>query len=450
MKKVLVLIMVLLIMIPNVNAECVDYELDIEGDYLVSNIVWYVDNSHTGWGYTDGYLVYDINYSSGLQEVKVKYYGGDDSKTWEITEEGIYHAAIFVIPGIEHRVEMYLEGELVNSVPIPHQSVNSLNKVSIGNAVDSTYLNIQVCSELPVYNQTEKCIQNWSCTNFTECTNETQERVCIDLNECNNNTGKPKEIQNCTVENETEICIVNWNCSNWTECINETQTRICSDLNECNNETLKPFEIQNCTNETNEIINKTCIINWSCSNWTNCINLTQTRICEDLNNCINETGKPIEFQNCTNETINETIPEICISDWKCNNWGRCINRKKTRECIDLNSCEIQTNIPKVLESCVSNSGGSGGSGGGAYIPKPIINKTENITEKIIVNNVIKIEEPENETEIILEQNVIEPEIKEPETIKHEIVKPEIKEPEITKTWLDKIKEFLIKIWRWLI
>ncbi|MEM2956303.1 MAG: hypothetical protein QW041_01885 [Candidatus Pacearchaeota archaeon] len=43
---------------------------------------------------------------------------------------------------------------------------------------------------------------------------------------------------------------------------------------------------------------KKCIPNWQCSEWSKCINNTQTRNCIDLNNCTTLDGKPAESQPC--------------------------------------------------------------------------------------------------------------------------------------------------------
>lgn len=44
----------------------------------------------------------------------------------------------------------------------------------------------------------------------------------------------------------SEECIEDWNCTEWTECEEESQTRVCEDLNDCNTENDKPDETQDC------------------------------------------------------------------------------------------------------------------------------------------------------------------------------------------------------------
>jgi len=52
-----------------------------------------------------------------------------------------------------------------------------------------------------------------------------------------------------------------------------------------------------------------CIPNWTCTNWSTCINGIQTRNCTDLNGCENLSGKPKEIQDCDEE---QTLPEIYL------------------------------------------------------------------------------------------------------------------------------------------
>jgi PGF-pre-PGF domain-containing protein len=45
----------------------------------------------------------------------------------------------------------------------------------------------------------------------------------------------------------------------------------------------------------------TCIENWSCADWSICVNSVQTRTCTDANNCGTTVNKPVESQSCTEE-----------------------------------------------------------------------------------------------------------------------------------------------------
>ncbi|MCX6742531.1 MAG: hypothetical protein NTX24_05180 [Candidatus Pacearchaeota archaeon] len=50
---------------------------------------------------------------------------------------------------------------------------------------------------------TASCTPQWQCTNFGNCVNELQFRVCSDLSSCGTTVGKPLEQQACTVETVT-------------------------------------------------------------------------------------------------------------------------------------------------------------------------------------------------------------------------------------------------------
>ena len=48
------------------------------------------------------------------------------------------------------------------------------------------------------------------------------------------------------------VCVENWECGNWSECINDVQRRLCVDLNECGPENNKPEEYFECGEENIE------------------------------------------------------------------------------------------------------------------------------------------------------------------------------------------------------
>ncbi len=66
-------------------------------------------------------------------------------------------------------------------------------------------------------------------------------------NETSNETSGSDTIGNDTIdENETIICEEDWKCSEWFECFNSKQKRVCTDLNDCDTEINKPSETQAC------------------------------------------------------------------------------------------------------------------------------------------------------------------------------------------------------------
>jgi len=56
-------------------------------------------------------------------------------------------------------------------------------------------------------------------------------------------------------------------------------------------------------------ISEACVEDWECTEWSNCTEGIQVRICEDLNDCGTEKDKPDESQEC------ETEPEINCSEY---------------------------------------------------------------------------------------------------------------------------------------
>lgn len=140
----------------------------------------------------------------------------------------------------------------------------------------------------------EVCTPSWNCGFWSNCTsNFTQIRTCSDSNDCNNDTDKPSETRYCPIDSETE-CILNWTCTEWSDCFDKTQIRSCVDKNVCGNDSTKPHETKSCIGE--------CTPNWDCTGWqpeTCPKNKTQTQICTDLNNCNTFTEKPEEIKLCT-------------------------------------------------------------------------------------------------------------------------------------------------------
>jgi hypothetical protein len=88
---------------------------------------------------------------------------------------------------------------------------------------------------------------------------------------------------------------------------------------------------------------KICAPEWSCGDWSECINGTQTRVCEDLKNCGSEEGKPEIFQICK-------IPENCFD-------GILNQNEKGIDCggICEQKCSIFTIIGSVVNGPIESS-----------------------------------------------------------------------------------------------
>ncbi|MBS3112518.1 hypothetical protein J4418_00330 [Candidatus Woesearchaeota archaeon] len=112
---------------------------------------------------------------------------------------------------------------------------------------------------------------------------------------------------------ETAICIPDWTCTAWSLCITDYQNRTCTDTKFCGNEPeyfkSKPAEFKECdvSTETSDIVPdreiirfgiNTCSEIWKCAPWSVCTGGKQTRKCFDENACETELKKPIIEQSC--------------------------------------------------------------------------------------------------------------------------------------------------------
>lgn len=91
-----------------------------------------------------------------------------------------------------------------------------------------------------------------------------------------------------------------------------------------------------------------CIPNWTCEEWSDYEDQCGYRICTDLNNCMNESTRPLEYKTCP----------ICIPDWDCTEFlpEKCPkSEKRTRTCTDKNNCGKEENIPDTTQTCERKS-----------------------------------------------------------------------------------------------
>lgn len=112
------------------------------------------------------------------------------------------------------------------------------------------------------------------------------------------------------------VCIENWSCSNWTTCINGTQTRTCEDLNSCGTDEL--ILTHTCETEEAEIL-------LSCSEQGG-DECTPTQTCNaglieayDTNFCCSENCEGPE------QEINLNLRVACDVDLDCSNCGTNID-----------------------------------------------------------------------------------------------------------------------------
>ena len=167
------------------------------------------------------------------------------------------------------------------------------------------------------------CDENWSCTDWgpTTCPeNQTQSRTCIDINQCNTNENKPAQTKLCTyipLIEPVETCQEDWSCTSWypNKCPqDQTQTRLCSEINYCGTNDNEPINTQSCVYNSSQSNSQSssssrsshsvsggtlnCNPNWVCIEWSECIDGLKTRTCTDTNSCDTLDNKPLEGELC--------------------------------------------------------------------------------------------------------------------------------------------------------
>ncbi len=97
------------------------------------------------------------------------------------------------------------------------------------------------------------CLEDWSCTSWSNCTNSQQTRTCSDSNSCGTIKNRPSLSQSCVVG----VCSEDWTCTNWGFCVDNQEIRVCTDLGGCGTTKNKPSVIQSCNVlSPNEIIDE--------------------------------------------------------------------------------------------------------------------------------------------------------------------------------------------------
>lgn len=154
---------------------------------------------------------------------------------------------------------------------------------------------------------------SWSFENSSLCTGAVCDKYSL-WEEKKEYNGKPIEVVRAQVFSNFSFnsvyyyynCDSNWSCSEWAECIDNRQTRICSDTNGCGDASGKP-------NETAECIS--CVPEWNCTEWQpqKCPKENQqTRVCTDANDCNDDEDKPDESLPCEYKSNKGTIIIILI------------------------------------------------------------------------------------------------------------------------------------------
>jgi hypothetical protein len=116
----------------------------------------------------------------------------------------------------------------------------------------------------------------------------------------------------------------------------------------------------------------TCDEHWTCTGWSECLNGSRTRVCQDASSCGTERGRPEEVQNCTVSAVKgETI--ICSSGARV-----CVN-SQLKECVNgvkwetVQQCESGCGQDRCKKPAELNATRpeTGITGAAAFDPTPI-------------------------------------------------------------------------------
>ena len=207
------------------------------------------------------------------------------------------------------------------------------------------------------------CLESWSCTPWSTCSDGGQSRTCTDLNSCDTSMNKPAETQICG----TSTCTENWSCGSWSTCSSSSQSRTCTDSNRCNTTISRPSQTQSCTltgGSTGGDNTGTCTPTWFCFGWNTCVSNSQDRTCIDLSGCGTTSGRPDQTQTCTSTgatgdttgtgtTTGSDNTGTCTPSWFCFPWNDCSSNSQDRTCLDLSGCGVSTGKPTETEACGS-------------------------------------------------------------------------------------------------
>jgi len=84
--------------------------------------------------------------------------------------------------------------------------------------------------------------------------------------------------------------------------------------------------------------------------------LSTTKLSEDSDYAYYEAEVPgFSYFAISGETLAAIAPPICTENWSCPDWSECVNNKQTRTCTDLNACGTTVNKPAETQDCVSEA-----------------------------------------------------------------------------------------------
>ena len=180
-----------------------------------------------------------INGNPAPDGVEIAVYDADDNKyvAGTFTKEGKYgYEPIFYVPDPDgdregHTLEFYVAGVKATEHPFENGMSTKLDlsvkihstsssgggsggggsgggawSTSTGIKNSNVTANNTTNGKMSVANATgnETCVENWKCTEWFECFNGKQRRICVDLNECGTEFNKPPTTRKCETKEENE------------------------------------------------------------------------------------------------------------------------------------------------------------------------------------------------------------------------------------------------------
>jgi hypothetical protein len=88
------------------------------------------------------------------------------------------------------------------------------------------------------------CSEEWSCTNWSVCSDSRHSRVCTDANECGTTNDRPLLSESCQ---SSPVCLEEWSCTTWSDCQADNMSRSCHDTQSCGTIENKPIENFDCS-----------------------------------------------------------------------------------------------------------------------------------------------------------------------------------------------------------
>ncbi|MBD3249816.1 hypothetical protein GF336_07250 [Candidatus Woesearchaeota archaeon] len=187
----------------------------------------------------------------------------------------------FLLDG-DTNIELYIDGTLINNDTNPVTNITQFNSsgtytILLKHPETANYTSFSETHTLIVLNPSSppsggggnnRCRSEWSCTPWTDCTNNTenQTRKCYDIMACSNPTNIPETVKSCPIQltrseepDSSGGCLTNWTCTEWGPCLPEgRQYRNCTDMAElypekyCFSTAYRPKEVKACTPPTPE------------------------------------------------------------------------------------------------------------------------------------------------------------------------------------------------------